>query len=254
MALAKAQQRLREEFERAHGYWHPMWEPILEHVPEQFEAYLRFSAVPHRNNALPPKIREFILIAVNAAMTHMYEPAVRAHIANALRLGATREELQEVLGLVTILGIHTVSYALPILLDELKVQDRPVSMDLSPRAIEVRNAWVEKRGYWPVAFTPMLALDPEFVAAFSGFGEAMRTNGPLDRKTIELIYLAVDGSATHMFENGVRVHGLAAIRHGATLAEVMATLELASVTGMHGMTFGLPILNEEIAKLEREGQ
>jgi alkylhydroperoxidase/carboxymuconolactone decarboxylase family protein YurZ len=222
-------------------------------VPEQFEAYLSFSAVPHRNDALPPKIREFILIAVNAAMTHMYEPAVRAHIANALRLRATREELQEVLGLVTILGIHTVSYALPILLDELKLQDQSVSMDLSPRAIEVRDAWVRKRGYWPINFKPMLVLDPEFVAAFSSFGEAMRTNGPLERKTIELIYLAVDGSATHMFENGVRVHGLAAIKHGATMAEVMAALELASVTGMHAMTFGLHILNEEIAKMKEHG-
>ena len=55
MALTEAQQRLRQEFERTHGYWHPMWEPILEHVPEQFEAYQK--AAKERLFAIVEKIQ-----------------------------------------------------------------------------------------------------------------------------------------------------------------------------------------------------
>jgi alkylhydroperoxidase/carboxymuconolactone decarboxylase family protein YurZ len=68
-------------------------------------------------------------------------------------------------------------------------------------------------------------------------------------KTVELICVAIDGSATHLFENGVRTHGVAAIRHGATIEEVIETLELASITGMQSMIAGVPILDEEMAKL-----
>ena len=61
-----------------------------------------------------------MLIAINAATTHLYGPGVRRHIKNAIRLGATREELLEVIQLTTIMGIHAVNLAVPILAEELE--------------------------------------------------------------------------------------------------------------------------------------
>lgn len=101
------------------GDWNPLWDTMRKWDPEFIESYLTFRSVPHRKGPLPQKTKEFILIAINAATTHLYAPGVRRHIQNALRLGATRQELLEVIQLTTIMGIHAVNVAVPILAEEL---------------------------------------------------------------------------------------------------------------------------------------
>lgn len=103
----------------AKGDWNPLWDTMREWDPEFMEAYLAFRNVPHRNGPLPAKTKEFVLIAINAATTHLYAPGVRRHIQNALRLGATREEILEVIQLTTIVGIHAINMAVPILAEEI---------------------------------------------------------------------------------------------------------------------------------------
>ena len=50
----------------------------------------------------------------------MYEPGLRVHIQNALKYGATIQEILEVYQLTAVLGIHTVTFGMPALIDELK--------------------------------------------------------------------------------------------------------------------------------------
>ena len=102
------------------GYWSPMWDGVLALSPDFFEAYAGFSSVPWKTGTLEPKIRELVYVAVDAAATHMYEPGTRIHMENALKLGATPEEIMEVLALVSVLGVHTIAMGLPVLLDERK--------------------------------------------------------------------------------------------------------------------------------------
>ena len=102
------------------GDWNPQWNTMRDWDPEFMEAYLKFRSIPHQSGPLPPKVKEFVLIAINAATTHLYGPGVRRHIKNAIRLGATREELLEVIQLTTIMGIHAVNLAVPILAEELE--------------------------------------------------------------------------------------------------------------------------------------
>nr|WP_283949896.1 carboxymuconolactone decarboxylase family protein [Limobrevibacterium gyesilva] len=136
------------------------------------------------------------------------------------------------------------------MMEELDRMGKPLDLlNLSPRAKEVQDEWVRVRGYWPPNFTSMLVLDPDFLAAFANIGATVRASGPLDLKTVELIFVAVDGSATHLFEPGVRIHIVAAMEHGATVDEIMETLELACFTGMHSLSFAISILDEEIAKV-----
>ena len=104
----------------ASGDWNPLWDQMRQWDPEFIEAYLTFRSVPHRRGPLPKKTKELILIAINVATTHLYAPGTRRHIQNALRLGATREELLEVIQLVTVMGIHSVNMAVPILAEELE--------------------------------------------------------------------------------------------------------------------------------------
>jgi alkylhydroperoxidase/carboxymuconolactone decarboxylase family protein YurZ len=103
----------------AKGDWNPLWDTLREWDPEFMEAYLAFRSVPHRKGNLPPKTRELIMVAINAATTHLYGPGVRRHMQNALKLGATREELLETIQLTTVLGIHACNLAIPILAEEV---------------------------------------------------------------------------------------------------------------------------------------
>jgi len=82
------------------------------------EAYLAFRSVPLKNGPLPQKYKELIMIAINAATTHLYAPGVRRHMQNALKQGATREEILEVIQLTTVMGIHSCNLAIPILMEE----------------------------------------------------------------------------------------------------------------------------------------
>ena len=104
----------------AKGDWNPLWNTLRQWDPEFMEAYLTFRSVPHEKGPLPGRTRELILIAINAATTHLYGPGVRRHIQNALKLGATREEILQVIQLTTVLGIHACNLAVPILAEELE--------------------------------------------------------------------------------------------------------------------------------------
>ncbi len=49
----------------------------------------------------------------------MYAPGTRRHIAKALDLGATPQEIMSVLQAVAVLGIHSVAMGAPMLLEEM---------------------------------------------------------------------------------------------------------------------------------------
>ena len=81
---------------------------------------MNFSAAPWKKGILLPKTKELIYIAVDASTTHLYEPGIRLHIKNALKYGATREEIMEVLEVISVLGIHACTVGVPILIEEVK--------------------------------------------------------------------------------------------------------------------------------------
>ncbi|RLG92701.1 MAG: carboxymuconolactone decarboxylase family protein [Candidatus Hecatellales archaeon] len=119
--LTERQKALKERFIKERGYWSEgLWGEVLKLDPDFFEAYLNFSAVPWKKGVLPPKVKELIYIAIDASTTHLYEPGLRQHIRNALKYGATKEEIMEVFELVSVLGIHTCTLGVPVLVEEVK--------------------------------------------------------------------------------------------------------------------------------------
>jgi alkylhydroperoxidase/carboxymuconolactone decarboxylase family protein YurZ len=117
-SFTEKQLKLRDEFINERGYWNPFWEGLLTLDDTFFRAYLNFSAVPWRKGILEPKIKELIYTAIDASTTHLYEPGLRQHIRNAIGYGATKEEIMEVLELVSVLGIHSCTLGVPVLLEE----------------------------------------------------------------------------------------------------------------------------------------
>ena len=119
METSKRRGELRDAFVEVRGYWSPPMQSLLDLDPDFFAAYLELSAVPWRTGRLEPKVKEFIYIAVNGAATHLYEPGFSQHVRLALELGATKEELIEVLQLTSTLGIHACNIGVPLLQEEL---------------------------------------------------------------------------------------------------------------------------------------
>ena len=120
--LTERQEQVKEWFIKERKYWNEeLYGSLLRADPDFLESWVNFFIAPFKKKeVLPPKVREFIYIAVDASATHLYEPGTRQHIQNALNLGATKEELLEVLEILTGLGIHSLIMDLPILEQELK--------------------------------------------------------------------------------------------------------------------------------------
>jgi alkylhydroperoxidase/carboxymuconolactone decarboxylase family protein YurZ len=247
--LSDHQRNLKAEFIENRGYWFPFWQQILEMSPEFFETYCNFSSVPWKTGPLEPKVKEMIYIAMDIATTHLYLPGTRIHIANALKHGATKEELMEVLQIVSVLGIHSMTEGLPILVDELQKADlggEIEAIELDERALAHKQELIDNRGYWMPIWETLLKLSPDFFKAYLDLSSVPWKTGVLEPKIKELIYVAIDIATTHLFLSGTRIHMRNALKHGATKDEIMEVIALVSICGMHSATEGVPILVEEL--------
>src|ERR1700689_4683198 len=124
--------KIKQDFIDARGYWSRGWDPLLDIAPDYFEAYAKLSAVPWKSGTLLPKVKELLYIAIDSSTTHMYEPGLRVHIRNALRYGATRDEIMEVYELTAALGVHTITMGVPALLDVMREAGRGAEVEARP--------------------------------------------------------------------------------------------------------------------------
>jgi alkylhydroperoxidase/carboxymuconolactone decarboxylase family protein YurZ len=219
-----------------------LFDCVGEADPELMEAFAAFAAVPVRRGALDPLTHAYIGIAVNAATTHLYEPALRAHIRQALALGAEQQDIVEVLELTSVLGIHTATMAMPVLAQELQTPD---ALDEHQQAIKAR--FLAGRGMWRPFLEDFLKLDPELLEAYIEYSTVPWKRGRIERKVKELIYIAIDASPTHLYETGTRMHIQNALAAGATQDEILEVLELIAQLGIHACTMAIPVLLEEVA-------
>jgi alkylhydroperoxidase/carboxymuconolactone decarboxylase family protein YurZ len=253
MALTQAQQDIRDEFVQVHGAWDDAWERILELDADFLRAYLNWAAVPARRQALDPKVREFVLVAVDAAATHLYAPGIRQHIRSALELGASAGELMEVLELTSVLGIHACNIGVPLLIEVLAEEGlRSGPVPLTERQHALKAQFIDSRGYWHEFWDGMLQLDQELFAAYLDVSALPWRSGVLQPKVKEFVYIAFDASATHLYVPGLKAHMRNAVRLGASTAEIMEVLELASLVGVHAATVAAPILAEELRAAGRD--
>ena len=255
MSAADRKATIKQAFIDARGYWSRGWDPLLDIAPDYFEAYANLSSVPWKTGSLPAKVKELLYIAIDSSTTHMYEPGLRVHIRNALRHGATRDEIMEVYQLTSALGVHTVTMGVPVLLDVMKTAGLPpvTGKSLTPRQEKLKAEFIANRGYWSELWDGVLALSPDYFEAYSAFSSSPWKTGTLEPKVREFVYIAIDAATTHLYEPGTKIHMENALRLGATPEEIMEVLALVSVLGVHTVSMGLPILLDELEKAEKRG-
>jgi alkylhydroperoxidase/carboxymuconolactone decarboxylase family protein YurZ len=107
---------------KAAGQWNPAWDAFFEIAPAWTEAIIAVSLPVYTSGVFSPKLAELLSIAVDASITHMYAPGTRRHIQTALKLGATIEEIMEVLKICVASGMQASNLGIPILAEELEWQ------------------------------------------------------------------------------------------------------------------------------------
>jgi alkylhydroperoxidase/carboxymuconolactone decarboxylase family protein YurZ len=226
------QDRMQDEFVAVHGYWDETRAQLLRRDPEFFRRYLDLSTVADRSGALEPKVRELVRVALAGAATHRFVPGLRRHVARAVELGATDDELMEVFELTATLGIHAANAGVPILLEVLsETGDEPDVFDLDERQRTLKSDFERNRGYWNPIWDGVLKLSPDFFEAYLQYSSVPWRQGVLSPKVKELIYCAFDVSAMHLWLPGLKLHIRNALGYGATAIEIMEVIQLASIQG-----------------------
>jgi alkylhydroperoxidase/carboxymuconolactone decarboxylase family protein YurZ len=119
--------------------------------------------------------------------------------------------------------------------------------ELTPTELALKDAYIKARGYWRPWTEGLLRLDPALLETYGNYAGYPAATGPLSPKMRELIYVALDGSATHLFRSGLALHLRLALEQGATAREIIDVLRLAIAQGLDGCNIGVKILDEELA-------
>lgn len=229
---------LKAEIMNERGYWARFHEVLLENAPEFLAAYVKFQAAPTRSKVLDQKLCEFIYIAIDSSINHLYERGARRHMGFALKVGATKEELLQVIMLVTVVAAQQpIDEGLQILAEELG-SGAANPLDAAQQA--VKKDYAAATGHWPDAGDVLLGLSPDFADGYMAYGRAVWEMGPLGRKEKELIALAVCAAPTALFAAGMRRHIKGALAAGATREEISTVLQLAAAISVHTCTLGIP--------------
>lgn len=104
---------------RAVGQWNEAWNPFFELDPVWTDQFMATGLGIYSSGLMTPKLIELLSIAFDASYTHMYAPGTRRHVNNALKLGATMEEIMEVLKLCVVQGVQSCNMGVPILAEEI---------------------------------------------------------------------------------------------------------------------------------------
>ena len=180
---------------RERGAWSPALDTFADWDPEWTERCARMTNNPWTTGICPSSGIELICVALNAACTHRNEPGVRRHVRAALAAGASKEEILHTVKGVSVLGIHSVAVALPILLEEAANAD---THPAPPRRDIVATPVIDQlkaAGLFNQAWDAIDQLDPRWLEEFLAMGAEM-CSGVLPTKLVELMAIAVDASCT----------------------------------------------------------
>lgn len=249
--LTERQRTIRDAFIRRRGYWADDWQLILELDPEFLAAYTDVSAYAAEHGGLDTRTRELVYVATGAGVTHQHPIGIWSHGRNALRAGATPQELLAVMELVSTLGVATVHLAVSELEADTPGSTRSRGGDDESRVAALRTRFAHVFHAEDDELDAVFAAVPDFYHAVLGIAEVPRYSGILSPKEIALISFAVDALVTHMDAKALQRDIQAARDAGVTPAELLDVCLQISGIGIHAITVGVPILAELMPEQER---
>lgn len=105
--LSPEMEAVKRRFIDVRGFWNNERDPLMRQMPDYFAALTGIATISWQQGPLSRKEREFICIGIDCTVTHTYPPGLRIHIRNAIREGATREEILEIFQLAALIGLES---------------------------------------------------------------------------------------------------------------------------------------------------
>ncbi|MFC6284841.1 MULTISPECIES: carboxymuconolactone decarboxylase family protein [Polaromonas] len=184
-----------------------------------------------------------IAFAVRISVTTLDSEGARQQARLAMDLGASTDQLHEVVLLVSGLGVHSL-FEGTRLVNELSATPASNAASPTPPLDETRqqlwDKWIGTGGYWqgferevPGFLANLLKASHEGFDAFFRYCAVPWKSSHLPVLTKELISMAADATPTHRFMPGMRLHLGNAIKMGAGRAMVMKALEIAAAAPEH---------------------
>lgn len=223
------------------------WDAVRSVDPGFEVVFDRLADVPRQADHLGRRLRALIGLAVDANVTHLDPHGVRRHIREALLAGASPGEVMEVLECSATVSIHAMNVGVPVLDRVLERRGLRPARELTERQERLKSDFTEQRRYWNATWDSILELDPDLFEAYTDFSAHPWRRDRLSPMVRELIYIAFDTSATHLYEIGLTLHIENALDLGATTEQVLEVMEIATLIGVKSVLVGAPILIEEVA-------
>lgn len=242
-----ARQQLKNDVIRLRGYWHKFHDGLLDAAPDYLAAYLQFQNAPAAAGRIEPKVCEFIYIAADGAVSHLYGTGAARHIEMALDKGATEGEVLEVIQLTTLSSHMTMEAGMGALVRQLNVAGFDQNAPLSAEQENRKTSFIALAGYWPEGGDALFVYAPDFMDAYLRYAEIPYAKGPLPRKVKEFIRIAICASPVCPEPKGLERHIGLALRHGATPQEIADVLQLTSAIAIHTCTTTIPPLMDALA-------
>lgn len=196
-----------------------------------------FWRVPFESRHLSLRMKELLLLAMHGSATALTTEAMERHVERALKAGASKVDILDVMTSISALGNHALYFSVPVLEEELKRAGKLDAGSLpppDPRFEAAKENFVKIRGFWGESRDTMARLMPAYSLALTNLGAESWTRGTLTRKEREFICVAIDCCVTHQYEPGLRQHIRSALELGATRDELLEIFELAALMGLEG--------------------
>lgn len=181
-----------------------------------------------------------IVLGLAVSVTALDTQAIDEALATAFRAGATVAQVQEVVSLISGLGVHSLMATAVRIVSQAEQFGAPVALDFTAEQQALWDKHVGDDPFWtafevelPGFLKAMLQLSPDQFAAFFDYCAVPWKNGQLRARLKELIALASDATPTHRFRPGFRVHLANAIKLGAGRSAIERALELAAIAPEH---------------------
>ncbi|WP_161316059.1 carboxymuconolactone decarboxylase family protein [Sneathiella litorea] len=216
-------EKLREKAPSNHGAAEAFWQSAMD-AP-----------------LLSPRLKELVLLGVHASASSVNETAMKRHIRRACSAGASEEDVIDVLISIVGQANHALYFSGSILVDEL--QSHSASDDVLPDMREdmavIKKEFLEKRGFWHSDRETLARLMPDYFIAQSTLSVAPWQSRSLTPRERELIFIAIDSSASHNYEAGLRLHIRNALKAGAHRDEIIEVMHLVALMGLEGYLIGV---------------
>jgi alkylhydroperoxidase/carboxymuconolactone decarboxylase family protein YurZ len=190
---------------------------------------------------LDPLDSALITLGVAASVTALDRAAIDSAINSAFDAGASVRQVQEIMALISALGVHSLMCSAVSVLEAAKARGLvDAAAQLSPAEQALWDEYVGSDPFWtnfeqelPGFLNALLRLSPDVFSAFFAYCAVPWTSGTVRARIKELTAMATDATAQHCFGPGFRVHLNNAIKLGAGRLAINQTLTIAASAPLH---------------------